>query len=184
VDDEESIRSVVSDALGGVGYQVETFPDAESAVERVKEAPPHVIISDIRMPGMSGIDLLKSVKALSSDVQFVIMTSHASLETALDALRLGAYDYIHKPFEDIQDVIKCIDRTIERVYLQYQNEQLLEELGKKNQILTQMNVQVTQEKEEVVKINSLMSQLALCKDLDSVVQTFLDQTFQLFHLNK
>lgn len=179
VDDEESIRSVVSDALGGVGYQIETFPDAEAAVARVKEAPPHVIISDIRMPGMSGIDLLKAVKVLSADIQFVIMTSHASLETALDALRLGAYDYIHKPFEDIQDVIKCIDRTIERVYLQYQNEQLLEELGKKNQILTQMNVQVTQEKEEVVKINSLMSQLALCKDLDSVVQTFLDQTFQL-----
>jgi diguanylate cyclase (GGDEF)-like protein len=182
VDDEESIRSVVMDALKGVQYQVETFSDGETALARVKEAPPHVIISDIRMPGMSGIDLLRNVKELSSDIQFVIMTSHASLETALEAIKLGAYDYIHKPFEDIQDVIKCIDRTVERIYLQYQNEQLLEELARKNSILTKMNAQVTQEKEEVVKINSLMSQLALCKDLDSVIQTFLNQTYSL--LNK
>lgn len=179
VDDEESIRSVLNDALGGVGYQVETFPDAEAAYARVQESPPHVIISDIRMPGMSGIDLLQKVKALSADIQFVIMTSHASLETALEAIRLGAYDYIHKPFEDIQDVIKCIDRTVERVYLQYQNEQLLEELAKKNQTLTQMNVQVTQEKEETVKINNLMAQLTKSKNLDEVIQSFLDQTQNL-----
>lgn len=182
VDDEESIRSVLNDALSGVEYQIEVFPDAESALSRVKEEPPHVIISDIRMPGMSGIDLLRAVKDLSSDIQFVIMTSHASLETALEAIRLGAYDYIHKPFEDIQDVIKCMDRTVERVYLQYQNEQLLEELGEKNKLLTNMNVQVTQEKEEVIKINTLMSQLSLGKDLESIIQIFLDHTHNLLNV--
>lgn len=179
VDDEESIRGILKEALGSAGYQVELFPTADQAYARVKEAPPHVILSDIRMPGMSGIQLLEKVRELSSDIQFIVMTSHASLETAINAIRLGAYDYLHKPFEDIADVITTVDRTIEMLYLQYQNEQLLEELGHKNKALTSLNARIAKEKEEVVRINTLMSQLAKVKDVSDTIQVFIDNVSQL-----
>lgn len=179
VDDEISITEVLREALKDAGYQVETFPSADDAFAKIKESPPHVIISDIRMPGMTGIELLEAVRKLSQDIQFIIMTSHASLETALNAMRLGAYDYIHKPFEQLDDVIKTIDRTVEKLFLQYQNEQLLEELAEKNKALSGLNVKISQEKEEVVKINSLMTQMSKAKNLDDVIQAYVDQASAL-----
>lgn len=179
VDDEISITEVLREALKDAGYQVETFPTADDAFARVKTNPPHVVISDIRMPGMTGIELLKAIREISQDIQFIIMTSHASLETALDAMRLGAYDYIHKPFEQLDDVIKTIDRTVEKLFLQYQNEQLLDELAEKNKALSGLNVKISQEKEEVIKINALMTQMSKAKGLDSVIQAYLDQVSAL-----
>ncbi len=181
VDDEISITEVLNEALKDAGYQVETFPSADAAFVRVKENPPHVVISDIRMPGMTGIELLENIRKISQDIQFIIMTSHASLETALDAMRLGAYDYIHKPFEQLDDVIKTIDRTVEKLFLQYQNEQLLEELAEKNKTLSGMNIKISQEKEEVIKINSLMTQMSRSKDLDNVIQNYLDHVSGLIN---
>jgi YesN/AraC family two-component response regulator len=99
VDDEESIREVLREALQTAGYQVETFSSAEDGLARVQESPPHLIFSDIRMPGMNGIQFLEKVKDQSQEIEFIIMTSHASLETAVNAIKLGAYDYIFKPFE-------------------------------------------------------------------------------------
>lgn len=179
VDDEVSIQEVVKEALKDAGYQTATFSSAEEAFEGLKSQPPHVIISDIRMGGMSGIDLLKKVREVSQDIQFIIMTSHASLETALEAIRLGAYDYIHKPFEQIEDVIKCIDRTVEKLYLQFQNEQLMAELDEKNKALVKFNSQITQEKEEVVKLNRLMQVLSQAKSVDDVIQGYLVHTSQV-----
>lgn len=179
VDDEESIRGILQETLSGAGYGVETFPTAEAALARIKEAPPHVILSDIRMPGMSGIQLLEKVRELSKDIQFIVMTSHASLETAVNAIRLGAYDYLHKPFEDLGDVVTTVDRTVEMLYLQFENEQLLEELSHKNKALTQLNTRIAREKEEVVRINNLMSALAKVKEVPDTIQVFLDHTSQL-----
>lgn len=179
VDDEESIRGILKETLGKAGYQTELFPTADAALARIKEAPPHVILSDIRMPGMSGIQLLEKVRELSSDIQFIVMTSHASLETAINAIRLGAYDYLHKPFEDLGDVLTTVDRTVEMLYLQFQNEQLLAELNNKNKALTQLNARIAREKEEVVKINNLMGALAKSKDLSETIQTFLIHVSQL-----
>jgi diguanylate cyclase (GGDEF)-like protein len=184
VDDEESIRGILIEALGGAGYTVEAFPTAEAALQRVQEAPPHVMLSDIRMPGMSGIQLLEKVRQLSSDIQFIVMTSHASLETAINAIRLGDYDYLHKPFEDIADVVVTVDRTIEKLYLQYQNEQLLEELGTKNNALTDLNARIAREKEEVVRINNLMGALTRTKELSDTIQVFLEHTSQLAENSK
>lgn len=179
VDDENSITEVLKEALNNAGYQVETFPSADEAFARVKTNPPHVVISDIRMPGMTGIELLKAIRSISQDIQFIIMTSHASLETALDAMRHGAYDYIHKPFEQLDDVIKTIDRTVEKLYLQFQNEQLLEELAEKNKALSGLNAKISQEKEEVIKINALMTQMSKAKEVDQVIQVYLDQVSEL-----
>ena len=179
VDDEESILGILEEALKKSGYQCEVFPTGEACFERLQKAPPHVVLSDIRMPGISGIELLEKIRTISKDIQFIIMTSHASLETAINAMRLGAYDYLHKPFEDLEDVIKTVDRTIEKLYLQFQNEQLLGELEQKNKALVSLNARINQEKEEVVKINNLMSQLSKAKSIAETVQTFIVQSSEM-----
>jgi diguanylate cyclase (GGDEF)-like protein len=181
VDDEESILSILQDALSQAKYQVRTFPTAEDALQAIQQEPPHVILSDIRMPGMSGIDLLNEVRNISTDIQFIIMTSHASLDTALQAIKLGAYDYLHKPFEDINDVIVTLDRTVEKLFLQYQNEQLLEELAVKNNSLTDLNARIAKEKEEVVYINSFMAEVARAVEIDDVLDVFLTHTSKLLY---
>ncbi|MFK8138075.1 MAG: diguanylate cyclase [Bdellovibrionales bacterium] len=173
VDDEASIRSILKETLGDAGYQTREFETADDAFKVVQEEPPHVILSDIRMPGMSGIDLLEAVRKLTEDIQFIIMTSHASLDTALTAIKHGAYDYLHKPFEDLGDVVVTVDRTIEKLYLQYQNEQLMEELENKNTALISLNERISKEKEEVVSLNHLMAELSQAKDINQVVDCFL-----------
>jgi diguanylate cyclase (GGDEF)-like protein len=179
VDDEDSIRDIVQEALEGAGYSVQSFPSAETALEKIQAEPPHVVLSDIRMPGMNGIQLLERVRKLSEDIQFIIMTSHASLDTAVNAMRLGAYDYLNKPFEELEDVIKTVDRTIEKLFLKFQNEQLLEELESKNDKLLGLNKRIAQEKEEVVAINNLMAKMAAAKGLNEVVDCFLSQVSEL-----
>jgi diguanylate cyclase (GGDEF)-like protein len=179
VDDEESIQEILKETLATAGYQVETFPTGEAALARIQEAPPHLILSDIRMPGISGIQLLEKVKALSRDIEFIIMTSHASLETAVNAMKLGAYDYMYKPFENLADVLATADRTIESVYMRLENEQLVEELAEKNKLLATVNQRISQENQEITLVNALMQQLTQKLDPDAVLQAFLDHTSNL-----
>ncbi|MCC6278038.1 MAG: diguanylate cyclase [Oligoflexia bacterium] len=174
VDDEESIREVVKETFSQAGYQVEMFPTAEDALKRIQESPPHLIFSDIRMPGMSGIQLLENVRKLSKDIEFIIMTSHASLETAVNAMKLGAYDYIYKPFENLADLVSTADRTVERLYMKLENEQLLEELGEKNKLLNAVNQKISKENKEIQAVNQLMHRLSQKLDPDAVIQALLD----------
>lgn len=179
VDDEESIREILKETLVNAKYQVETFPTAEDAIERIREAPPHLIFSDIRMPGMTGIQLLGKVRELSRDIEFIIMTSHASIETAVEAMKLGAYDYIFKPFDNLTDVIKTADRTMERVYMKFQNEQLLQELGEKNRLLAMVNQRIAAENKEIQSMNELMHKLSGRLDPEGVLQVLVDELSKL-----
>lgn len=174
VDDEASILEILKETLNTAGYQVETFPTAEDALERIKVSPPHLIFSDIRMPGMSGIQLLEKVKGLSKDIEYIIMTSHASLETAVNAMKLGAYDYIYKPFDNLAEIVSTADRTIERVFMLLQNEQLLLELADKNKLLSTVNQKISQENQEIHLVNALMQKLATRLDPDGVLQVFIE----------
>lgn len=179
VDDEESIGDVLKETFTQAGYQVEAFPDGETALEGVKNSPPHLIFSDIRMPGISGIELLENVKKLSNDIEFIIMTSHASLETAVNAMKLGAYDYIFKPFENLADLVKSADRTIEKIFLRLQNEQLLLELAEKNKLLDSKNKEISQENQEIQLVNQFLKNISKTLDPDGVLQGLMDATSEL-----
>ena len=93
VDDEESIRLVLSQVLSDDGFKVIEAESGEAALELFQKQPFDLVISDIVMPGINGIELLAKIKELNSDAQVIIMTSYASLDTAVSALRSGAYDY-------------------------------------------------------------------------------------------
>ncbi len=127
-DDEDSIRTVVSMALKEDGWNVEVAENGKKGFEMLCERPFHIVLSDIQMPEMSGIELLEAGKKKFPLTEFIIMTSNATLETAVKAIKAGAYDYMMKPFEDISVVPNKMLQVAERIFLRQQNNELLKRL--------------------------------------------------------
>ncbi len=96
IDDERSIRNTLSDILGNEKYQVDSAENGEIALEKVKENKFDVILCDIKMPGMDGIEVLENILKIS-DTPVIMISGHGTIETAVDAIKKGAYDYIEKP---------------------------------------------------------------------------------------
>jgi len=120
VDDELNIRRVLAAMLKREGYEVTTAADGEQALAVLQRAPVHVVVTDLVMPRMGGLDLLKRVAADYPDVPVIVITAHASVDTAVAALKSGAFDYITKPFE--QDELKKVIAKAARAHdLERQN---------------------------------------------------------------
>lgn len=139
VDDEESIRDILADILSDEGYDVLEAEDGQVAMKLFEEHDIALVLSDIRMPGMSGLELLEKVKELSPETQVIIMTSHASFDTALAAMRNGAYDYLVKPFEDIDIIPPVIHRAATTIRLTLENQRLIKQLKENNGELEAVN---------------------------------------------
>jgi len=139
VDDETSLRLVLSEVLSEEGYQVTTAASAEEALELFNAQPFELIFCDIVMPGISGIELLKRVKESHPSSEVIIITSHASLETAITALRSGAHDYLLKPFESLDLIASLAHRALAKVRLEKENRRLVDELREKNAALEEAN---------------------------------------------
>jgi two-component system response regulator PilR (NtrC family) len=121
VDDERSMRELLSIVLRRDGYDVLVAPDGKSAVDALRRGPVDVLITDIRMPEMTGVDVLREAKQIDPAIITIIMTAFASTETAVDALRLGAADYVHKSPNAVNDLRLRIRKELERRYLQREN---------------------------------------------------------------
>ncbi len=98
VDDEESILATLSFNLEKQGYKVETAQSGKEGLEKFNKLKHDLVVTDLVMEGLNGIDVLKEVKRTQSDTQVMVLTGHSSLTTAIEALRLGASDYLQKPF--------------------------------------------------------------------------------------
>lgn len=130
VDDEKSMRDFLSIILKREGYYVSTAEDGEIARRCLEKEIFDLVITDIKMPRMSGIDLLKIVKELSEETVVLVITAFASTETAIEAMREGAYDYLTKPFQ-IEEVKLIIRNALEKRHLREENILLKRELGEK-----------------------------------------------------
>jgi len=110
-DDEDSLRWVLEKGFRNAGYQVTAVRDGASALKEVENAPFDLILLDVRMPGIDGLALLKQVRARRPDAQVVIMTAHGTMETAVQAMQDGAYDYLAKPF-DLDEALLLAERAL------------------------------------------------------------------------
>ena len=128
VDDEKFIRDIIADFLGMEGYIVRTAEDGSSAVSELERARYDMVISDLKMPRMGGLDLLKEVARTHPDTLTVIMTGFGTVETAIDAMKRGAYDYILKPFK-VEEVVHIVQRGLEKRRLTAENLRLREALS-------------------------------------------------------
>jgi len=138
-DDEIAIRELVGEILEGEGHEVTLAEDGEDALEKFKRTWHEVVFSDIRMPKMNGIELLEAVREINGNTQFVIMTSHASIDNSIDALKKGAFDYILKPFEDLDIVSDAANRAIANLSGIRRQQYLLNTLARQNQELDSLN---------------------------------------------
>jgi DNA-binding NtrC family response regulator len=128
VDDKASMRKVLRQTLEDDSCSILEAEDGEKALEIIKTKHVDVIISDIKMPKLDGLTLLKMIKEIDSEIVVLIMTAYGTIETAVDAMKLGAYDYITKPFSTEQ-VKLTVEKAIERQKLIYENKYLREKLN-------------------------------------------------------
>jgi len=130
VDDDSSIRNMLGIVLSKAGFDIVTAEDGKSALVTLKRESFDLIISDIKMPGISGIDLLKKVKTYNPEIPVIMITAHASTDDAVDAMKLGAEDYITKPF-NIDELKLIIERSIYRKNIERENIELKTKLTEK-----------------------------------------------------
>jgi len=110
-DDEDSLRWVLEKGFRGAGYQVTAVKDGAAALAQIETGPFDLILLDVRMPGMDGLTLLNRTRELRPDAQIVIMTAHGTMETAIQAMQQGAYDYLAKPF-DLDEALLLAERAM------------------------------------------------------------------------
>ena len=128
VDDEVFIRDILANFLGLEGYFVRTASDGMAALEALSSMRFDVVLSDMKMPRMGGIELLEAMPRVSPNTLTVIMTGFGTVETAIDAMKRGAYDYVMKPFK-MEQVIHVVQRGIEKLRLTAENMRLKEVLS-------------------------------------------------------
>ncbi|MFC2106693.1 sigma-54-dependent transcriptional regulator [Bacteroidota bacterium] len=134
VDDEESVRDSLYNWFIEDGYYVECAKNANEALRKLEEKEFHIILADIKMPGMDGMEMHKRIKTLNTDAIVIIMTAFASVDTAVQALKNGAYDYVTKPF-DPDDLSHLIRNAANQISLKSENEAL------KNKIISLENIE-------------------------------------------
>jgi two-component system response regulator AtoC len=131
VDDEENIRLVLRTLLRRHGYEVEAAASGEEALPLVESFGPDVVLADVRMPKMGGLDLLATLRAKGHDATVIVMSAYGNIDQAIDAMKAGAYDYIQKPFKN-DEVVLALKKAEERETLRRENRALREEIRKES----------------------------------------------------
>ncbi len=123
VDDKEMMRDSLQATLAMAGHEVVASSGAHEALEQLGAFPFDMIITDLKMPRMDGLMFIEEIRKRSNEIPIVMMTAYASIATAVEAMRKGAYDYIQKPF-DADQIQLLVDRTLEHHRLLKENEAL------------------------------------------------------------
>jgi|Deesub1362A_J573_1020465.scaffolds.fasta_scaffold12299_1 two-component system response regulator AtoC len=130
VDDEEHVRRVLSLMLAGEGYQVVTAAGGREALERFQDEVFDLVILDLRMPDLDGLEVLSRLRAAEPDQTVVMITAYASVDTALTAMKRGAFDYIGKPFKE-EEILAVVAKALERARLVADNRRLRREVAER-----------------------------------------------------
>jgi DNA-binding NtrC family response regulator len=128
VDDEPRMAAVVAMALGRDGYDCEPCPDAAAALEAIEARGADVVVTDLKMPDMDGIELLRRLRATRPALPVILLTAHGSVPTAVAAMREGAFDYVTKPFDN-DELRALVGRAIELTRLERENRELRREVA-------------------------------------------------------
>jgi len=143
VDDDVSVREALERLLRVVGFEVETFASAQDFLAHRRENAPSCLVLDVRLPGLSGLELQKRIAEANREIPIVFITGHGDVPTSVSAMKAGAVEFLVKPFSD-QDLLDAIQQAIKRDQAaRYQNAQL-EDLRRRYESLTPRERQVMQ----------------------------------------
>ncbi len=155
IDDEENMCRILTRFLNLEGYSVSTFTDPREAVAHIEREPPDVVLTDIKMPHLTGEQVLKRVQELDSDIAVVIITAYGTIQGAVEALKRGAYDYITKPFQ-MDDILLTVARALETRRLRQENRLLSDTLGRSAATSSELVGQST----EMAEVRRLIEKIA------------------------
>ncbi len=110
IDDEESIRFSLEEGLSDLGFKVKSSESIKSSKEVLKDFRPHVVLLDLRLKDGSGLDYIKDIKAVDEDTLVVMITAYGDIETAVRAMKAGAYEYVTKPF-DLDEIEVLLEKS-------------------------------------------------------------------------
>jgi DNA-binding NtrC family response regulator len=130
VEDEPKMRRLLELQLAEEGFNARIAPDAESALQILTKEPPDVVVTDLKLPGMNGLEFLQAVKRVNADLPVVIMTAFGTVESAVDAMKAGASDYVLKPFS-LAELVLVIRKELASHQLRQENRDLREALGRR-----------------------------------------------------
>jgi two-component system cell cycle response regulator len=139
VDDEVDLCEILAHIFYEKGYFIDTTPTVSEAIEKMKNAYYHLMITDIRLPDRSGIELLEVVEKVSPDTAIIVITAFPETETAIRALNSGAFSYLTKPFSH-KELLSAVDRALAKQNFFLRNMQLLERLRKKKEKLERLSI--------------------------------------------
>ena len=149
IDDEATQRDVLTGYLKKKGYKIFSASSGKEGIEIAKKNPVDIILSDFKMPDLNGIKVLEQVKKINPEISFVIVTAYGTVENAVKAMRIGAFDYISKPV-DLDELDLMIERIIEHKNLKSENQLLKTQLQEKHKISS--IVSQSQKMEEVINV--------------------------------
>ena len=155
IDDKPNIREVLSTILREEGYEVKTCQTSAQALEVIAEILPDLIVTDLKMPGMNGIDLMKEIKKFHTDIPVILITAYGTISSAVEAMKAGAYDYLTKPMD--YDRLKIlIRRALDQ-----------------NRIHSE-NIYLKQELEEKYSLNNILGKSSVMQKLFNLIKTIAD----------
>ncbi|HEX8653234.1 MAG TPA: sigma-54 dependent transcriptional regulator [Pyrinomonadaceae bacterium] len=132
-EDEANLRLVIQKELQRLGFRVDVVPDGEAALRRLEEGNVDVLLSDINMPRIDGMELLKRVRERPNPPEVILLTGHATVETAIEAMKLGAYDYLTKPYH-ITELDALVKQAAEKRRLRVDNQRLRQQLARQSEM--------------------------------------------------
>lgn len=168
VDDDSLLLETMRDLLAGEDLTVLTNQNGPEALERIKAGSIDLVVADIKMPGMDGIQLLKAIKEIKPDIPVIMITGFASVETAVEAIRQGAYDYIIKPFE-VEKFLMVVQRALKETRLAQKNKQLLADL-------TEANKELDKRLEQLFRLDEVSRHICSSWELDNFLNSLLYAT--------
>ena len=130
IEDKDSMRKMLAQTLSEEGYQVETAADGPEGIEKAKASQYDLVLTDMRMPDMDGLDVISNIKELNTDTAVIVMTAYGTIETAVSAMKKGAFDFLTKPF-DTEHMLVLVDKALKSQRIMAENEFLREELDQR-----------------------------------------------------
>ncbi|MFP3868677.1 MAG: diguanylate cyclase [Desulfobacteraceae bacterium] len=175
-DDDPQIINALQEYLAEAGYQVRAVTDGQQALAEFQAGKYQIAILDLFMPGISGLDLLTQFKQISPETEIIIFTGYADLDSAIEALRRGAYDYLLKPIPRLETLTVLIERALERQQLSQANQAMVAELTSAREALAQ------QRRDELKRIRQIGEGLSKALNLNRIIDLLLDLMWETLPL--